>query len=138
MAAPGGCAGPGIRALLDLIGEHPQALSYDWRVRFGLPLEAIFDGRMTYAEAWRLTTELAADPTSRVAAAINGWDHPFSQEAAILADLFDVTVAANTEPKRRNQTRPYPRPWPSDQGQRSKPATVDQSTVRAALAARGH
>jgi len=120
-----------------VIGEHPSALAYDWRVRFGLPVQAIFDGRMSYAEAWVLVTELAADPTSRLAAEINEWDRPFSQEAAILADLFDVTVAAHSD-RKRGQARPYPRPWPSETERRSKPVIADQSTVRSALAARGH
>lgn len=91
---------------------------------------------MSYHEAWLLARTLASDATSRTAVALNEWDYAFSREAAILADLFDLTVAANTDRKRRGQTRSYPRPWRS--GRRSQPVTADQSTVRAALAARGH
>jgi hypothetical protein len=125
----------GIRALLVLIGEHRDALAYDWRTRFGLPLAAIFDHRrMGYAEAWQLVNQLSLDPTSRLCAALNGWDYPFSTEARILADLWDLTLSANK--RRRSKAKPYPRPW-RDKGRSAKP-TVDQATIRAALAARGH
>jgi hypothetical protein len=121
-----------------LIGEHPDAFRYDWRIRFGLPLEAIFDGRMTYAEAWSLTCTLARDPSSQVGAALAGWRYPASREALTLADTYDLVVAANTPAKSRGRIKPYPRPWRDADTRRSTQPRADQTTVRAALAARGH
>lgn len=98
----------GILGLLDLIEEHRGPLEYDWRTRFGLPLAGV--GRdMSFGEAWRLVRILLGDPSSQVAAAAMRWEHPWSREAAVLADLFDLTVAANTRKPARDT---YPRPWP--------------------------
>lgn len=127
----------GIRTLLELIEEHPAAFAYDWRTRFGMDLGCLFDGRMTWGEAWALTNALTADPTSRIGAAVNGWRYPMSREALILADLYDLTLTANTDRKKRGRIKPYPRPW-KQSGKRSAKPTVDQKTIRAALAARGH
>lgn len=135
----GGCRPGGIRQLLELIEEHPAAFRYDWRTRLGLPIEALFDGRMSWADAWAVTTELARDPSSRIGAALAGWSHPMPREALVLADLYDLQLAANTDKKKRGQAKPYPRPWKTkDSGRRSTRPAVDQATVRAALAARGH
>lgn len=62
---------------------------------------------MSWGEATRLVGVLAADPSSALCAALAGWEHPFSREALILADLFDVQYASKA--KRRPQ--PWPRPW---------------------------
>ena len=104
-----------------------------------MSLECLFDGRMSWREAWLLANELACDPSSRVAAAVNGWRYPFTHEAKILADLYDLTITANTDKKKRGRIKPYPRPWKvKGQSHRSTKPSVDQDTVRAALAARGH
>jgi hypothetical protein len=128
-----------IRGVLRLIEQHPAALAYDFRARFGLPITSVFDGRMGWEEAWQLVQELAADPTSHLAAAVAGWDHPMSREALILADLFDLTVAANTDKRRRGRSKSYPRPFKrKGASTRSAKPTVDQSAIDAALRARGH
>lgn len=101
----------GILGLLDLIEERRAQLEYDWRTRFALPLTVVGSDAMTYGEAWRLVGILAGDPTSQLSASAAGWDHPWSHEAALLADLWDLTVAANTSGKSRRE--PYPRPWPT-------------------------
>ena len=54
--------------LVDLFEEHRSAFEYDWRTRFHLPLSSV-GGSMTYGEAWRLFSVLAADPSSHAAAA---------------------------------------------------------------------
>lgn len=120
--------------------DHPHALEYDWRVRFDLPLRAVFDGTITWREAYSLTLELLRDPTSHLAAAVAGWRYPWSREAAALADLYDLLVVANTDRKHRGRIEPYPRPFEVDtrQVQRSAKPTVDQTTIRAALAELGH
>lgn len=127
-----------IRGLIDLIDQHPDEIAYDWRSRFGLPLEALADGRMSWDEAWSLTQRLMADPTSHLRAAVAGWAHPWPYEARVLADLYDLTLAANTDKKHRGRTRPYQRPWSKTRGRRSTKPTVNQAAIRAALAARGH
>jgi len=92
---------------------------------------------MPYSEAWLLTQSLLGDPTSHVAAAVAGWEHPWSWEAMALADLYDATVAAATDKRHRSRIKKYPRPWPDGDTRRYRP-TVSQEQVRAALAARGH
>ena len=84
----GGDAG-GIRALLDLIEEHRGALEYDWRLRFGLPLSAV-GASMDYGEAMRLVGILVHDPSSQIAAAVNGWDFPITRETLAVLDLYDL------------------------------------------------
>lgn len=104
-----------------------------------MDLSCVFDGRMSWREAWWHTNTLATDVTSHVCAALNGWRYPFSHEAKVLADLYDLTLSANTDKKKRGRLKPYPRPWKTKgKGQRSTKPSVDQATVRAALAARGH
>lgn len=86
-----------------------------------------------------LTRALLADMTSRLGSAVQGWDYPLSHEARTLADLYDITVLANADPKKRSRIKPYPRPWPTQTNAvRSEKPTVDQATIKAALAARGH
>lgn len=121
-----------------MIEEHPAALTYDWRTRFGLPLASILDSRLSWHEAWLLLGQLLSDPTSHTFAAVAGWRYPWSHEAKVLADLYDLTQAANTEKKKRSRIKPYPRPWKHRRGTRSRKPTVDQATIRAALIARGH
>lgn len=127
-----------IAALIRLVNEHESAIEYDWRVRFGLPFGAVFTGDVTWGEAWSLTSELLRDPGSHLAAAVAGWDYPWPRDVAVLADLYDAFVMANTDRKRRGSFKPYPRPFQSAQRTHSKAPTVSQRTVRAALLARGH
>lgn len=63
---------------------------------------------MSLAEAARLTRIIRDDPSSQLAAAIEGWAYPFSREQAAAADLWDLEYA-KTGPK--NKVR-YPRPFP--------------------------
>lgn len=91
---------------------------------------------MSWGEAWRLTGQLANDPSSHVAAALAGWDFPVSREWLAAADLYDVFVAANT--KKGRKPKPYPRPWGDKTKKRFGRATRPQVEIRAALAARGH
>jgi len=88
---------------------------------------------MSWREAWSLTRTLINDGSTRLGAAVAGWDRPWSPEAWILADLYDLLARANS--KRRPKA--YPRPN-SEKPKRIGRATVPQSRIRAALAARGH
>lgn len=121
-------------ALLDLIGEHEDAFVYDWRERFGVPLEVVFDGRMSWAEAWSLTVTLARDPSSQLGATLAGWQYPAPRDALVLLDLFDLTAQANSG---KRKPPPHPRPWDKPPERFGRPA-VSQNRVRAALRAAGH
>ena len=106
----GWCRCGGIGWLLDLIEEHRPALEYDWRARFHLPLTVVGTPEMTFGEACRLVAELAQEPDSHTAAALGGWSHPWSWEAAAVADLWDLTAGIHTA-KGAHPT--MPRPWPT-------------------------
>lgn len=129
----GACRGDhgGILGLLDLIEEHRPAFEYDWRARFSCPLSEVGEG-MTYGEALRLTTVLASDPASRVAASMAGWDRPASTTELALLDLYDAFMKVHFK-----KPKPYPRPWPSTTKSRLKP-TVSQQAVLEALRFAGH
>lgn len=128
--------------LITLIDEHKAAFYYDWRDRFGLPLSSVFtgEGGMTWDEAWDLFTILATDPTSYVGAALSEMDYPFSHEAFIGADLFDLMMQINTPKKHKSRIKPYPRPirHTGRNVTKSKKPTADRAAVIDALAARGH
>lgn len=62
---------------------------------------------MSWGEAWRLTLELAKDPSSSVAAAFAGWPYPWSWETELLACVRDSIVRAFS----KKSAKPYPRPW---------------------------
>lgn len=64
---------------------------------------------------------------------MNGWASPFSREVQAIASLYDLTLAANADPKKRNQLQPYPRPWKTEEERRSQAPTVDQKTILDAL-----
>lgn len=72
-----------------------------------------------------------------MAALLNDWDRPVSAEWIALADIFDLHRAINHD-KKRGQFKPSPRPWPDPNKSRMGRATLPQSEIRAALAARGH
>jgi len=91
---------------------------------------------MAWGEAWRLTGVLANDPSSHVAAALAGWDHPVTREWLLTADLYDAFIAANS--KKGRKPKPYPRPWPEKDKTKFGRPTRTQAQIRAALAARGH
>lgn len=91
---------------------------------------------MSWGEAVSLTRMLCQDPTSWVAAAIAGWDHPVSREALMLMDVYDLTVAINTDHK-KSRPKPYPRPWPDVSRKIAKSALTQEETL-AALRFAGH
>jgi hypothetical protein len=104
----------GILGLLDLIEEHRAAFDYDWRTRFHLPLAAVPDV-MSWGEAVRLAGILRADPSSMLAASMEGWKYPVSREAIALARLYDLEYAKTGAKKRQ----PYPMPW-TEKGEQTR------------------
>lgn len=123
---------PPILTLLDLWDEHRGAFEYDWRTRFGAPLDDVPE-RMSWGEAWRLTQELLSDVSSRAGAAVAGWAHPITREWALLADVYDLLAQVNSKRK----PKPYPRPWPDSNKSRPRP-TVTPEVAIAALRKAGH
>lgn len=124
----------GITALLRLVEEHPDAAAYDWRHRFHMPLSEIGRG-MAWGEACSLARQLLRDPTSHLFAAAAEWKHPWSHEARMIADLYDLTVGVNT--KKGKKPKPYPRPWKDKpKGVTSAKPKATQAQIRAAIAAR--
>lgn len=96
----------GICGLLDLIEEHRGALEYDWRARFGQGLDTSVPAEIGWDEAVRLVRILRNDPSSQLAAAIEGWDYPLSRLGWMLADLLDVQGSS----KAGKKWKTYPRP----------------------------
>lgn len=60
----------------------------------------------------RLIVILRSDPSSAIAAALEGWDYPITREALLLADLYDLEVAVNTPKGKRPEPHPI-RPFKS-------------------------
>lgn len=96
--------------LLGILREYRAAVEYDISTRLSgrcpRGLRSVGD-TITLAELARLVYLIRSDPSSALAAAIEGWDHPVSREAAILMDLWDLTaIATGTKKPPR-----YERPW---------------------------
>lgn len=62
---------------------------------------------MEWDEAIRLAAILRADPSSALAAAVEGWEYPISREALIAMDQFDLTYAATGAKNRQPYKRPF-------------------------------
>lgn len=122
----------GILGLLDLIDEHRGALEYDWLTRFQRDLDESVPDYIGWDKAIRLVRIIRSDPGSMLAAAVEGWERPFSRLEAMVADLWDLTFAATGTKKPQK----YPRPWP-EKGQvrrRGNAAGRTPEQVRAILA----
>jgi hypothetical protein len=129
-----------IRQVLETIEDHPDAVTYDWRERFNLPLSSVTDGSLTWDESFALLNEIVQDPASHTCAAINKWEYAFSRESIQMADLFDLTQVINTDPKQAKNIQLKPRPWKTGRmGEHvsQKPA-ISQEEIRAKLRALGH
>lgn len=130
----------GIFGLLGLIARHRGAVEYDLRQRFGLGLRDVGD-RITLAEIARLAVILRRDPSSAVAAALEGWDYPISREALAILDLYDLTMAANSDGKKGTPKPHGGRPWPLDNKQERRWGNTggrSREEVVAILNAHGH
>lgn len=101
----------GILELTELVhGERRPELTRDFRERFHISLEQV-GLSVPYDEARDLIRSLMRDPASWFHAAVAGWDHPFSREAMVSADLYDLQLRVALKNK-QNRFKPYPRPWP--------------------------
>lgn len=127
----------GILGLLDLIEEHRDALAYDWRTRFHLPLSAIPD-EMAWDEALSLLRVLRSDPSSQFAAAVEGWSHPLSREAAVLMDVWDLEYAKSGSKKRESYPRPFKTKGSRESERVGNTSGMDRDAVVAHLRRLGH
>lgn len=69
-----------------------------------------------------MTTALAADPSSHVGAALQGWQYPVSQEWLLLRRLTDSYLEAHT--KRPHPT--VPTPWDPRPKQMGTPVSREE------------
>lgn len=95
----------GILGLLELIEEHRPALRYDWRARFGKGFDVVPD-EIGWDEALDLVRLLRKDPSSQLAASIEGWDYPFERVGWVLAHMNDVFEAAHLKKPSGYNPRP--------------------------------
>lgn len=97
-----------IDGLLDLLDEQPAAVTYDWWARFHQSPRVIGTDLMPWSEAIALVQTLRSDPSSAIAAALEGWDRPVSTEALVLMDLFDLDITVNSKNRPElHPGRPY-------------------------------
>lgn len=100
---------PKSQDLLVLIEHHLDALEYDFRTRLGLPVRALFDGRMTWREGWALAQGFLADLSSRTYASVRGWRYAPSEFERVGLELFEAWM--NTQRKKGSVPIVLKRPW---------------------------
>lgn len=94
---------------------------------------------MPWLEAVLHTRTLRADPSSAIAAAIEGWENPISREALILMDHFDLDhrIAAG-----KQKPKPHPgRPFSMDKSKSTRKGNAagrSAAEMKAILADFGH
>lgn len=60
-----------------------------------------------WSEALGLVKILRADPSSMLAAAVEGWEYPLARTDAVLMDLYDATRWAAGDKKWKGYPRPF-------------------------------
>lgn len=134
----GGRFAGGIVGLILLLEEHRAALRYDWRTRFGRGLDESVPDDIGWDEALDLVRILRSDPSSMLAAAIEGWGQPHSHTDLILMRQYELTQAAAGAKK----TSPYPTaPWANGNKSTQRFGKTDgrsRDEVVAILRAHGH
>ena len=102
----------GIISLVRIIKEHDRALEYDLMTRTGRTLEEYMDmgaaGKVALISfIQNLPQDSALNRSQNPKDEFGEW-YSTVKTNAILADLFDAFVAANS--KKGRQAKPYPRP----------------------------
>lgn len=96
---------------------------------------------MGWDEAARLARLLVEDPSSQLGAAMAKLDYTSSRTDLLLADLYDITVMAHSDPK-RGKPKPHPmRPFKAQDTTKRRPKRapgVTDEVVIAAMRAAGH
>lgn len=121
-----GCARGGILRVLDLAEAHPAEIRADFRTHFHCSFDDVGTS-VPWIEAIYLVSMLMRNPQSWLQAAHNGWKHPVDHNWMILAELFDLTLRANSKTK----PKPMPRPWPDQNSERvGKPVHSRDAILR--------
>lgn len=100
----------GTAALLAFIAEHERALTYDFRVRFHLPLSSI-GGEVTYGEAILLISELKRETGSHLVMSLRGWDWSASNADIALITHAEWYMNVHRDTKASKEPIKLPRPW---------------------------
>lgn len=108
-------------------------MRYDFLTRFSREVEG-----MEWGRAAGLMGILRSDPSSAIAATLEGWDHPISREALVLMDLFDLDHMVAVGGKK---VEPHSgRPWKQENAKRRgrvRGMTPEQTRETLRRAARG-
>lgn len=104
-----------------------------------MPPGSIGTDEMPWTEAVMHARILRSDPSSAIAAALEGWDNPISREALVLMDLFDLDHAVAAGKKK---PAPHPgRPFSMDASKKKRRGNTEGRSVaevKAILAGFGH
>jgi hypothetical protein len=103
----------GILRVLELAEAHPAEIRADFRTHFHISYDDV-GKTVTWLETIYLVSMLMRNPESWLQAAHNGWKYPVDHNYMLLAELFDLTMRANSKTK----PKPMPRPWPDQNAQR--------------------
>lgn len=119
-----GCAHGGIVRVLELAEAHPAEIRADFRTQYNCSFDDVGTS-ITWIEAIYLVSVLMRNPQSWLQAAHNGWKHPVDNNWMLLAELFDLTMRANS----KNKPKPLPRPWPDQNSERVGKTTHSRESI---------
>lgn len=97
----------GIIRVLELAEEFPAEIRADFRTHYHCSFDDV-GGSITWLETIYLVSMLMRNSQSWLQAAKNEWKFPVDTNYQVLAELFDLTLRANSKTK----PKPMPRPWP--------------------------
>jgi len=116
----------GILRVLELAESHPAEIRADFRTQYNCSFDDV-GGSITWIEAIYLVSVLMRNPQSWLQAAHNGWKYPVDHNWMVTAELFDLTLRANS----KNKPKPMPRPWPDQNSERvGKPVHSRDAILR--------
>lgn len=110
-----GSAAGGILKLLEIAGDYPSEIAYDFRSRFQLSYQEI-GVSVSYEEACYLVAVLLRDTSSWLCAAKSSWTYPVSRDWIVTQDLYNLTLLINSNRKKKPQM--YPTPWEQNKGKK--------------------
>jgi hypothetical protein len=111
---------------LELAEAHPAEIRADFRTQFHISFDDV-GKTVSWIETIYLVSMLMRNPESWLQAAHNDWKYPVDHNYMMLAELFDLTMRANS----KNKPKPMPRPWPDANTQRvGKPVHSREDVLR--------
>ena len=112
-------------------------MRYDWRTRFGKGLDESVPSEIGWSEMLDLVSVLRNDPSSQLAAAVEGWEYPLDRNGWMLADLLDIQGSKALGKKWKAYPRPL-KPRLSVERTRGNVAGMTREETVARLRALGH